>query len=133
VRIQSAGIDTAIAEVGVVRDGANTRWETAWRTAGHHIDSSRPGNPGNVVLTGHVSVANTENVPVFANLDQVSIGDVIEVYSGEEVHLYRVEGVEVVAPDAVGVLAADHRSLVTLITCTRDFEHRLVVVGELVS
>ncbi len=133
VRIESAGIDAAIAEVGVVEDGDGPQWQTAWRSAGHHIDSSRPGNPGNVVLTGHVSVANPSNLAVFANLDLVSVGDIVDVYSGDIVHQYRVEDVEVVSPDAVKVLETDHRSLVTLITCTHDLQNRLVVVGELVS
>lgn len=133
VRIESAGIDTSVAEVGIVLDGSQARWQTAWRSAGHHIDSSRPGNPGNVVLTGHVSVSNAANVPVFANLDLVTVGDLIEVFSGTARHVYQVEEVEVVGPDEIGVLENDHRSLVTLITCTRDLEHRLVVVGALVS
>ena len=133
VRIESAGIDAAIAEVGIVNDGSGSYWQTAWRSAGHHIDSSRPGNPGNVVLTGHVSVANPANLAVFANLDKVTVGDMVEVYSGNEVHQYRVEDVEVVSPDDVKVLDNDHRSLVTLITCTHDLQHRLVVVGELVA
>jgi len=133
LRVASAGIDTAVTEVGVVQDEDGARWQTAWQSAGHHIDSSRPGNPGNVVLTGHVSVASATNVPVFANLESVSVGDLIEVYAGDAVHVYRVQEVEVVAPDALDVLDNDHRSVVTLITCTRDLENRLVVVGALVS
>jgi sortase (surface protein transpeptidase) len=35
--------------------------------------------------------------------------------------------------DALEVLDEDHRSMVTLITCTRDLERRLVVVGQLVA
>jgi LPXTG-site transpeptidase (sortase) family protein len=133
VRVETAGIDTAVQEVGVVRGSGRAAWETAWRAAGHHINSSTPGNPGNVVLSGHVSVASAANIPVFANLDAVNVGDIVEVFSGAVVHRYQVTEKREVAPDAIDVLAADHRSLVTLITCTRDLERRLVVVGELVS
>ncbi len=133
VRIESAGIDASIAEVGVVEEADGPQWQTAWRSAGHHIDSSQPGNPGNVVLTGHVSVANPANLAVFANLDLVSVGDIVDVYSGDILHQYRVEDVEVVSPDNVNVLGNDHRSLVTLITCTHDLQNRLVVVGELIT
>jgi LPXTG-site transpeptidase (sortase) family protein len=133
VRVETAGIDTAVQEVGVVRSSGRATWETAWRAAGHHINSSIPGNPGNVVLSGHVSVVSAANTPVFANLDAVRIGDIVEVFSGAVVHRYQVTEKREVAPDAIDVLAADHRSLVTLITCTRDLERRLVVVGELVS
>jgi LPXTG-site transpeptidase (sortase) family protein len=133
VRVGTAGIDTAVQEVGVVRSSGRATWETAWRAAGHHINSSIPGNPGNVVLSGHVSVASAANIPVFANLDAVDIGDIVEVFSGAVVHRYQVTEKREVAADAIDVLTADHRSLVTLITCTRDLERRLVVVGELVS
>lgn len=133
VRIASAGIDTAVEEVGVVRRDGRAVWETAWRAVGHHIDSSLPGNPANVVLTGHVSVASQANLKVFANLATVRVGDIVEVYSGNRVHRYEVTEMREVEPDALDVFGGDHRSLLTLISCTTDLERRLVVVGALVS
>jgi sortase A len=133
VVVPAAGIDTAVDEVGVVQEQGVSYWQTAWRTAGHHIDSALPGNPGNVVLTGHVSVASSQNVAVFSNLDQVTIGDVVEVYSGDSLYRYQVDTVLRVPPDAINVLRSDHIARVTLITCTPDLEDRLVVVGKLVS
>lgn len=131
VVIPSAGIDTRIEEVGVMLDGARPVWETAWHAAGHHLDSALPGQPGNVVLTGHVSVADKRNVAVFATLDKVKAGDAIELYSGERVYTYTVQRVSVVDPGAVKVLKSSADSTVTLVTCTRDLKHRLVVVGTL--
>ena len=133
VRVEAAGIDTRVEEVGVVRERGAAWWETAWQAAGHHINSSLPGNPGNVILTGHVSVANAANLPVFANLEAVQVGDIVEVYSGSQVHRYEVMDKREVDADALEVLDEDHRSMVTLITCTRDLERRLVVVGQLVA
>jgi LPXTG-site transpeptidase (sortase) family protein len=133
VRVEAANIDTRVEEVGVVRKHGAAWWETAWKAAGHHINSSLPGNPGNVILTGHVSVANAANVPVFANLESVQVGDIVEVYSGSQVFRYEVTDKREVEADELNVLDADHRSLVTLITCTRDLERRLVVVGQLVA
>jgi LPXTG-site transpeptidase (sortase) family protein len=133
VRVEAAGIDTSIQEVGVVRERGSASWETAWKAAGHHINSSLPGNPGNVILTGHVSVANQANLPVFANLERVEPGDIVEVFSGSRVHRYEVTDKLEVDPAALEVLEADHRSLVTLITCTRDLERRLVVIGRLLA
>lgn len=131
--IPSAGVDTAVAEVGVVlRDGRST-WETAWAAAGHHIDSARPGQPGNVVLTGHVSVADRRNVAVFEGLDRVQAGDIVEIQAGGDAYRYEVTGTEVVGPDATRVLRSDHQARVTLITCTPDLKHRLVVTGRLIS
>lgn len=133
VVVPSAGIDTPIAEVGVVQRGGERVWETAWRSAGHHLNSARPGQPGNMVLTGHVSVADAANVPVFATLDAVAEGDIVEVYAGDARYRYAITTIQVVDPDETRVLKSDHRSLVTLITCTPDLRHRLVLTGQLVD
>lgn len=129
---QAAGIDTSISEVGVVREAGRATWETAWRAAGHHINSARPGQPGNMIISGHVSVADANNVAVFANLDQLKVGDVIEVYSGNEVFQYAIQSKSTVLPTALQVLKSNSQSRVTLITCTLDLKQRLVVVGTLI-
>ena len=132
VVIPSAGVDAPITEVGIVFEDGEPVWETAWRAVGHHLDSARPGQPGNMVLTGHVSVADPNNVAHFARLDRVHEGDVIEVYAGDRVYRYQVTNVRVVDPSDTHVLRSDHRAVVTLITCTPDLKHRLVVTGHLV-
>lgn len=131
--VASAGIDAPVVEVGVVVEDGEARWETAWHAAGHHMDSAMPGQPGNMVISGHVSVANPRNAAVFATLERVREGDVIEVYAGAAVYRYVVERIDVVDPDATEVLRSDSRATVTLITCTRDLRHRLVVTGSLIS
>ncbi|MCC7089950.1 MAG: sortase [Chloroflexi bacterium] len=131
--IPAAGVDVPIAEVGVVLSDGVPVWETAWRAAGHHIDSALPGQPGNMVITGHVSVADRRNLAAFSALDAVVPGDSIEVYSGGARYLYTVERVLVVPPDAVHLLRSDSVAAVTLITCTRDLNDRLVVVGTLTT
>ena len=130
--VPAAGIDATIVEVGVVQDGGRVAWETAWRAAGHHIDSARPGQPGNMVITGHVSVADRDNLAVFRTLNSVNDGDIVEVHAGDEIYRYRVDGVAVVPPTMVSALRSDHSARVTLITCTPDLKHRLVVTGRLV-
>ena len=132
VVVAKVGIDATISEVGVLREGGAATWETAWRLAGHHIDSSMPGQPGNMVLTGHVSVADRGNLAVFSRLDGVQSGDVVEVFSGDQVYRYAVTKVSVVSPSAVNLLRSTDSSTVTLITCTRDLKSRLVVVATLV-
>lgn len=129
--IPSAGIDAPVAEVGVVIEDGEPRWETAWHAAGHHVDSAMPGQPGNMVISGHVSVADRRNLPVFATLDRVREGDEIVVYAGAAAYRYVVESIAVVDPGATEVLRSDARATVTLITCTRDLRHRLVVTGRL--
>lgn len=130
--VPSAGIDVPIREVGAFRTDAGALvWETAWDAAGHHMDSARPGQPGNVVISGHVSVADPSDTAVFATLDRVTEGDVIEVYAGESIFRYVVTDILVVPPDEVQVLGSDYRALITLVTCTADLNNRLVVRGEL--
>lgn len=132
VVIDRVGIDTTIAEVGVIEVDGRPAWETAWRAARHHLDSALPGQPGNMAISGHVSVADRANVAVFRTLDTLIVGDVIEVYSGDTVFKYAVSRVSVVPPATVRLLRSDQDSLVTLVTCTRDLKNRLVVVGKLI-
>lgn len=129
--VPSAGVDAAVAEVGVTVAGGKAAWETAWRAAGHHLDSAMPGQPGNMVITGHVSVADRSNLAVFKQLDKVAEGDTVEVYSGDQIYRYSVSKVMVVPPSAVKLLRSSSESTVTLVTCTRDLKNRLVVVGTL--
>ena len=132
--VESVGIDTSVDKVGVTQtaDGTYT-WETAWKVAGHHLDSARPGQPGNMVLSGHVSAANPDNVAIFENLSAVHEGDLVQVYSGSERFTYQVTEIRTVSPAEVSVLNGDHRSELTMITRTVDLEDRLVVVASLVS
>lgn len=129
--VPSASVDAPIAEVGVTVSEGKASWETAWKAAGHHIDSALPGQPGNMVITGHVSVADRSNLAVFKQLDKVAEGDTVEVYSGDQVFRYSVSKVMVVPPSAVKLLRSSTESTVTLITCTHDLKNRLVVVGTL--
>ncbi len=131
--VPSASVDASIAEVGVTVADGKASWETAWKAAGHHIDSALPGQPGNMVITGHVSVADHSNLAVFKQLDKVAEGDTVEVYSGDQVYRYAVSKVMVVPPSAVKLLRSSTESTVTLITCTHDLKNRLVVVGTLQS
>lgn len=128
----TAGIDTSVTEVGVVMQAGRAAWETAWRSAGHHLTSARPGQPGNMVISGHVSVADGRNVAVFANLDRLQVGDVVEVYSGDDVYRYAVQSTSTVLPTALAVLRSGSQSRLTLITCTPDLKQRLVVIGTLI-
>ena len=130
--VPSANIDTAVTEVGVLMENGRPVWETAWKSAGHHIDSARPGQPGNMVISGHVSVADRANDAVFRTLNTVKPGDVVEVQAGETTYRYQVDRVAVMPPTALNILRSDHVARITLITCTADLKQRLVVTGRLV-
>lgn len=129
--VPTADVDEAVVEVGVVLRDGEAAWETAWHAAGHHMDSALPGQPGNMVISGHVSVASRNNLAVFKHLDRVAEGDTIEVYSGDDLYRYTVSKVMVVSPDSVNLMKSTAGSTVTLITCTKDLKDRLVVIGTL--
>lgn len=131
--IPSAEIDAPVRTVGVVLLDGQPKWETTTAGIGHHMNSALPGQPGNAVFTGHVSLTDPRLVPYFARLEDVRPGDVVFVYSGVVVYRYQVDSVNVVGADEVSVLESDHRSRITLITCTRDLKGRLVVGGHLVA
>ncbi len=133
VVVPSAGIDAAVVELGIVRQGGEAVWEVPWRAAGHLMTTSLPGQPGNVVIVGHVSVADPQNLAVFANLRRVSPGDVIEIESGLDRHRYIVRDVFEVDPTETWVLRSGPGATATLITCTEDLQRRLVVRAELDS
>ncbi|MDZ7729070.1 MAG: sortase [Dehalococcoidia bacterium] len=133
VVVPSADISAPIRGVGIVVEDGAAQWETSDRAVGHHLDSALPGGPGNVVLTGHVSVASDEAIPYFETLRQARVGDIVEVHSGSAVFRYRIEDLQRVSPETTSVLRSDHRSRVTLITCTPDLRDRLIVVGSLIT
>ena len=84
-------------------------------------------------VTLNTNATDRNNLAVFSQLDNVGKGDIVEVYSGDKLYRYNVSSVRVVQPDAVKLLRSDSAATVTLITCTADLKHRLVVVGTLIA
>ena len=122
-----------------------TAWETADNAAGRHINSAKPGQQGNVVLSGH---HNTKG-EVFRRISELElqVGDAIYLYdeNGQR-FTYIVD--EVTDPPLLEVGASEEQRLanaryiqptddarVTLVTCWPYWTntHRVVVVGKLVN
>lgn len=147
VVIPSIGLDAPIEDVGwtVVERGDQryTEWETADNAAGRHVNSARPGEAGNVVLSGH---HNTKG-EVFRRISDLELmpGDAIYLYDDQgQRFTYMVD--EVTDPPLLEVGATDEQRIanaryilptndarVTLITCWPYWTntHRVVVVGKL--
>jgi sortase A len=144
--IPAIGLDTAIVDVGweVVERGAQrtTEWQTADNAAGRHLNSARPGEQGNVVLSGH---HNTKG-EVFRRISEqeLAVGDAIYLYDAQgRRHTYQVSEVtepllEVGASEAQRLANARYiqptsDARVTLVTCWPYWTntHRIVVVGTL--
>ena len=147
ILIPSIDLDAPIEDVGwtVVERGDRryTEWETADNAAGRHINSARPGETGNVVLSGH---HNTKG-EVFRAISemQVKVGDAIYLYDDEgQRFTYVVD--EVTDPPLLEVGATEEQRIanaryilptndarVTLVTCWPYWTntHRVIVVGKL--
>lgn len=101
---------------------------------GHFENTSMPGEYGNFAIAGHRAYTSNK---FFSNLDELQIGDEINVSSGEKNYTYKVNDIEVVTPDKVEVVDSTDKSKkeITLVTCTPKYigSHRLVVKGEYVK
>lgn len=147
--IPAIDLDAPIVDVGwtVVERGDQrfTEWETADNAAGRHVNSARPGEMGNVVLSGH---HNTKG-EVFRAISDLKLkpGDAIYLYDGEgQRFTYVVD--EVTDPPLLEVGASEEQRIanaryilptndarVTLVTCWPYWTntHRVIVVGKLAN
>lgn len=93
---------------------------------GHVENTAFPGEDGNCCIAGH---RNYVFGKYFNRLNEITVGDVIELKTKDSVYEYEVVSTEVVEPEEVRVLEyAEGRNL-TLITCTPFMvgTHRLIV------
>lgn len=94
-----------------------------------------PGEVGNVFITGHSSNypwAKGSYNNVFAILNKVVVGDMVQIKYKEIDYLYKVKTIKVVEPDNISVLESKNESVLTLMTCTPvgTSLRRLIVVAD---
>jgi LPXTG-site transpeptidase (sortase) family protein len=100
--------------------------------------TSPPGGNSNIVLAGHVTLDWNVSGP-FAQLSQLSPGDLVLVYERDQGYLYQIDTLDTVDHTNVEVTYPSDSGEITLITCTtwNDAEgryvDRLVVKGRLVG
>ncbi|MFN0074122.1 MAG: sortase [Chloroflexota bacterium] len=126
--VPSIGLDSKIVPLGTtIGKAGSTVWETAAFAVGHHRGSANPGEPGNLVLSGHIS--SPHEGAVFNKLPSLKVGDGIIVVTPHQHHIYVVRDIQTVKPTAIEVLNPTANSIATLITCVPDgvYSHRLVV------
>lgn len=100
---------------------------------GHMPGTAMPGEVGNCAIAGHRSYTFGE---YFNRLDEVEIGDEIQIAIGKENYTYKVYESFLVEPSEVWVTEPiEDKKVVTLITCHPVVKatHRLIVRGELVE
>ena len=136
--IASAGIDTPVVEAPLVEHDGTSSWDVPKFVAGHAEGTPNAGEQGNAVLIGHVTSLTLGNV--FEHLDQVSVGDDVQVFSFDRGFLYRVTDVRDVERTDVAVLDPTPVPAITLITCSgwwlptvHDYNQRLIVRAEAAS
>jgi LPXTG-site transpeptidase (sortase) family protein len=105
-------------------------WQTADHAVGYHLGTGFPGEPGNVVLSGHIS--HPTEGSVFRRLPEVKIGEGIILFSLGDTYLYQVVDIKVVPPSETSVMDPTQDETLTLITCVPDgvYSHRLIVVAK---
>lgn len=119
IKIDKIGVYLAVAEGS---DLATLKF-----SLGHMPETADLGTIGNAVVAGHRSHSFGS---FFNRLDEVEVGDTIEVKSAAGDYVYEVYETKIVDPDDLSVLrgSSNHRVL-TLITCTPLYTstHRLIV------
>lgn len=141
--LPSAGIHAAVVQVGLTVDGAMGSPDNPF-VVGWFNRSAVPGEVGNALLGGHRDYQDrdgTIDVGVCWELDETRVGDQVIMYdrSVRYYYVYDVVDVATIRPessDAVRYLSQTLESVVTLITCSGDFdedthsyEERIVVVA----
>jgi len=117
---------------------ATSVWNVPENEAGWHLNSTRPGQGGNVVISGH---NNSMGGHVFGRLDELTEGDTVTLWADETAHTYYISRRE-----TIRAFAADSTMLyklqqlagpasteqLTLITCWPNWTntHRLILVAE---
>lgn len=103
---------------------------------GHMEGTASPGDPSNVVLAGHVTIAHNVYGP-FAGLGQLEAGDPIILYTDDQPYTYIVDYRQLVERTDVHIAYPTDTAQVTLITCSNwsdelgVYQQRLIVVGHL--
>ena len=138
--IPTIGVNAAVEAVGKKADGAMqtpTKFDdVAWYSLG-----SKPGDPGNAIMAGHVNNALTKN-GVFEHLSSLKVGDTVAVadVSGNTLHYFVSKIDEYPATDApvASIFTGEGPSQLVLITCdgdwiasTHSFSKRFVVYARL--
>ena len=80
------------------------------------------------VLCGHTRAATNE---WFTNIDKMTEGDLFYIRTLEQLLTYKVIAMKVIEPDNTSeLLIVPEKDYVTLLTCTKSGNQRLIVTGE---
>lgn len=112
-----------------------------WEKGIGHLEQTGWFDTGsNIVLAGH-SVMPNGNPGVFANLNNVTVGQEIVIFDGSADRYYQVTDIRIVPVDDVSVVMPTDHERLTLITCevgsydeaSQSYTQRLVVIADRVE
>jgi sortase A len=117
-------VDSIVVELAGLDDLENLN-----KGPGHIPGTAWPGEPGNVVISGH---RTTYGAP-FNRLDELEPGDEIVIYTASGRFVYAVSETLVVVPTDLSVLDQSGETRLTLTSCHPEFRasNRIVVVAPL--
>jgi LPXTG-site transpeptidase (sortase) family protein len=133
--IPSLGLELDVIEAPLVA----RQWDISRLTdqVAHLSGTAYPGQPGNAVLAGHVTIPDAGWGP-FKELDTLQTGDFIFVEREGETITYEVIDNQLVEATAIEVVFPTDDQRLTLITCSgwdetnERYTHRIIVVARLV-
>jgi sortase A len=120
------GLDAIVVELSGLDDSENLK-----RGPGHIPGTAYPGQPGNMVVSGH---RTTYGAP-FRHIEQLQSGDEIMVMTGDNLYTYTVYDQRIVAPTDLTVLEQGGEPKLTLTACHPWYSaaQRIVVIARLTS
>jgi len=135
-RAPTAGITSEVIESYV----SGTTWDVTdlGRYVGHLQGTGWITAPGNIVLAGHVEMADGRR-GVFATINELSIGDPVFLTQDGDERVYQITQLFTTAPDDLSVLYPTTSERLTLITCSNynffqdSYLDRVVVIAERVT
>ena len=116
-------------------DGSSWDISQLRSNVGHLEGTAWVDQPGNVVLSGHVELADGRP-GIFVDLQLVQLGDIIQIVSNDEFHKYIVTAVYTTKPNDLVPLMPTAEDRLTLITCdsydffANTYLERVIVVAE---
>lgn len=141
--LPSAGIRAAVVQVGLTHDGAMGSPDNPF-VFGWFNRSAIPGQLGNALFGGHRDYEDIEgniDIGVGWEMDETRVGDQLIMRNAATNRYYIYDVVETAtikpdSPDAIKYLSQTRESVVTLITCSGDFDEdthsyadRIVIVA----
>jgi len=122
--VPTINLDAIVVELSGLDDSENLK-----RGPGHLPGTAYPGQPGNMVISGH---RTTYGAP-FRHIEKLTPGEEIVIYTADNRYTYEVYEQRIVAPTDLTVLEQTGEPKVTLTACHPWYSasRRIVVIARL--